>query len=258
MDFDRSAKVSFDDAAVDYDRYRPGYPDKAIDALMDVSAIGTDSRLLEVGCGTGQATAALAARGLEIDAVELGPRLAEVAIRKLARWPGVRVAIGPYEEYEPPKADYDLIYSAQAFHWVDPAVRLGKSARLLKRDGCLALLYNCTPRLDGALAVLSDRLRELTGSPIGTPQMALDMDRWRAELAESGLFESIALYEFPWSRRYSAEEYQGLFRTYSDFRGLDADIRAKAADTIERTIVEAGGTVEREYLCILIHARKAS
>jgi SAM-dependent methyltransferase len=258
MEFDRSAKVSFDDAAVDYDLYRPGYPDKAIDALVDASEIGPDSRLLEVGCGTGQATAALAARGLEIDAVELGANLAAIAVRKLARWPRVRVATGAYEEYEPPEADYDLIYSAQAFHWVDPAVRLGKTARLLKRDGCLALLYNCTPRLDGALALLSDRLRELTGSPIGTPQMAMDMDRWRAELAESGLFENIALFEYPWSRLYNAEEYEGLFRTYSDFRGLGADTRAKAADAIRRTIAEAGGTVEREYLCVLIHARKAS
>jgi SAM-dependent methyltransferase len=256
MDFDRSAKVVFDNAAVDYDRYRPGYPNEAIAALVHVAAIGRDSRLLEVGCGTGQATAHLAARGLEIDAVELGPRLAEIAIGKLARWPRVRVAIGAYEEYEPPKADYDLIYSAQAFHWVDPSVRLKKSARLLKRAGCLGLLYNCTPRLDGALAVLSDRLRELTGSPIGTPQMALDMDRWRAELAESELFENIALFEFPWSRRYNAEEYQGLFRTYSDFRELGAEIRAKAADAIERTIIEAGGTVERQYICTLISARK--
>lgn len=256
MEFDRSPKVVFDDAAVDYDRYRPGYPDEAIDALIASSAIGMESRLLEVGCGTGQATAPLAARGFEIDAVELGPNLAEVAVGNLARWPRVRVGIGAYEEYEPPEADYDLIYSAQAFHWVDPEVRLKKSARLLKRDGCLALLYNCTPRLGGALAELSDRLERLTGNPIGTPQMARDMDRWRAELAESGLFDSIALYEYPWSRCYGAEEYQGLFRTYSDFRVLSADIRAKAAETIARTIIEAGGTVEREYVCTLIHARK--
>jgi SAM-dependent methyltransferase len=256
MEFDRSARVVFNDAASDYDRYRPGYPDEAIDAMLDLSAVGPRSRLLEVGCGTGQATMPLAARGLEIDAVELGPTLAALAIKKLARWPRVRVSIGSYEDYVPSVGEYDLIYSAQAFHWVDPGVRLRKSARLLKKNGCLALLYNYTPRLDGALAVLSDRLQKLTGVPVGTPQISLDMERWQIELSGSGLFGSSARYEYPWSCTSNAPAYQGLFRTYSDFRGLGADLQAKVAETIERTVDEAGGTLTREYVCTLIHARK--
>ena len=256
MEFDRSARVVFNDAAVDYDRYRPCYPDEAIAAMLNLSDVGLNSRLLEVGCGTGQATASVASRGLEIDAVELGPNLAAVAIKKLAPWPRVHITIGSYEDYEPLITDYDLIYSAQAFHWVDPCVRLRKSARLLRQKGCLALLYNSTPRLDGALAVLSERLQKLTGSPVGTPQMARDMDRWQTELSESGLFGNITVYMHPWSITYSAEAYQGLFRTYSDFRELSAELRAKAAETIERTVDEAGGTVTRDYVCALIHARK--
>lgn len=258
MEFDRSAKVVFNDAAIDYDKYRPSYPDEAITAMVDLSEVGPKSRLLEVGCGTGQATEPLAARGFEIDAVELGPNLAAVAINKLARWPRVHITVNAYEDYEPQVGAYNLIYSAQAFHWVDPSVRLQKSARLLRQNGYLALLYNCTPQLDGTLAVLSDRLQRLTGIPVGTPQMHQDMDRWQTELSESGLFSDIVLYEYPWSSSYSAEAYQGLFRTYSDFRGLSADLRAETAKTIERTIYEAGGTVTREYVCTLIHARKVS
>jgi hypothetical protein len=82
------------------------------------------------------------------------------------------------------------------------------------------------------------------------------MDRWQTELSESGLFGNIAFYEYPWSSTYSVEAYQGLFRTYSDFRGLNADLRAEAAKTIKRTIDEAGGTVTRKYVCALIHTRK--
>jgi SAM-dependent methyltransferase len=258
MELDRSARVAFNDVANDYDRYRPGYHDEAITAMVTLSDVGPKSRLLEVGCGTGQATRPLAARGFEIDAVELGPELAALAAMNLAHWPRVRVTVGAYEDYEPPTGGYDLIYSAQAFHWVDPSVRLQKTARLLRRRGCLALLYNCTPRVDGTLAVLSERLQKLDGNPIGTPQMSRDMDRWRNELSESGLFSAIALHEHPWSLTYSAEDYQGLYRTYSDCHGLSADLRARAAETIKRTIDEAGGTLKREYVCILIHARKAS
>ncbi len=256
MEVDRSPKVAFNDLANDYDCYRPSYPDEAITAMVDLSEIGPNSRLLEVGCGTGQATGLLAARGFEIDAVELGPNLAALAVKKLARWPRVRVTVGAYENYEPLANGYDLVYSAQAFHWVDPSVRLQKSARLLRPWGCLALLYNCTPRLDGALAVLSERLQKLTGMPVGTPQMRRDMDRWQTELSESGLFGNIALCEFTWSSTYTAEAYQGLYRTYSDYRELSADLRAKTAETIRRTIEEAGGTLTREYVCTLIHTRK--
>jgi SAM-dependent methyltransferase len=257
VELDRSAKVVFDRAAVDYDRYRPGYPEAAVGSMVDLSALAPRSRLLEVGCGTGQATLPLAARGFHIDAIELGTNLAAIATDKCARWPRVHVTVGAFESFELPAGSYDLVYSAQAFHWIDPKVRLEKSARFLKEGGSLALLYNCTPRLDGTLAVLSDRLQTLTGAPVGTPQTPLDMHRWQMELTESRLFQEVRLLEYPWSCIYNAEEYKGLFRTYSDFRGLSGDLQGEVAETIERTLEESGGTVTRQYVCTLLHARKA-
>jgi SAM-dependent methyltransferase len=256
MAFDRSQKNAFNDAASDYDSYRPHYPDEAIAKLVDLSELRPNSRLLEVGCGTGQATLPLAKLGYQIDAVELGHNLAAVAIKKLVQWPRVHITVGSYEEYASPEAVYDLVYSAQAFHWVDPNVRLLKTARLLRPRGCLALLYNCTPQLDGSLAILSDRLQNLTGIPVGTPQMDIDMERWRNELTESKLYSSVTLSQFPWNSTYSSEAYQGLYRTYSDFRRLSTDLRAKTAEVIARTIDEAGGTITRNYVCTLIHARR--
>jgi hypothetical protein len=49
MEFGRSPKAAFDDAALDFDRYRPGYPCEAIAALIDLSGLGAGSRLLEAG-----------------------------------------------------------------------------------------------------------------------------------------------------------------------------------------------------------------
>jgi 16S rRNA A1518/A1519 N6-dimethyltransferase RsmA/KsgA/DIM1 with predicted DNA glycosylase/AP lyase activity len=50
--------------------------------------------VLEIGCGTGQATVPLAERGSRIVAVELGPAMAAVARRNLARFPAVQVGRG--------------------------------------------------------------------------------------------------------------------------------------------------------------------
>lgn len=101
-----------------------------------------------------------------------------------------------------------------------------------------------------------DRSDKITGNPIGAPQMSRDAELWRTELSESGLFGDIRLSAYPWSRDYGVEEYRGLYRTYSDFKGLGAKLREKTAETIQRAIEEAGGTVRRDYVCTLIHARK--
>ncbi|MGW5068775.1 class I SAM-dependent methyltransferase [Streptomyces cyaneofuscatus] len=60
----------FDEDAELYDRARPGYPPALYDDLAELAGARPGSRVLEVGCGTGQATVPLAARGCPIIAVE--------------------------------------------------------------------------------------------------------------------------------------------------------------------------------------------
>ncbi|MCW2974924.1 MAG: methyltransferase, partial [Actinomycetia bacterium] len=67
-------RAPFDRVAELYDRARPTYPS---DLIVDVAALGP--RVLEIGPGTGQATRALAERGAQVTAVELGKSLAELA-----------------------------------------------------------------------------------------------------------------------------------------------------------------------------------
>jgi protein-L-isoaspartate O-methyltransferase len=89
MDGTGRRREAFDEVADLYDRARPGYPPALVADLAQLAALGPDSRVLEIGCGTGQLTAALAALGSTLVAVELGPRLAEVARRNLAGFPAV-------------------------------------------------------------------------------------------------------------------------------------------------------------------------
>ena len=59
-----------------YDRTRPTYPDALFADLTEITGLGQGSRVLEVGCGTGQATRSLAPLGCEVTAVEPGDGLA--------------------------------------------------------------------------------------------------------------------------------------------------------------------------------------
>ena len=60
----------FDDAAEFYDEVRPGYPDLLYHDIIGTSHISEGCLILEIGCGTGQATLPLARQGFHIVCVE--------------------------------------------------------------------------------------------------------------------------------------------------------------------------------------------
>ena len=62
-----SLRTIFDQAALDYDDVRPGYPGELIEDVISISAIPKDGRILEIGCGAGQATIPFAKRGYLIN-----------------------------------------------------------------------------------------------------------------------------------------------------------------------------------------------
>jgi SAM-dependent methyltransferase len=72
-------RAIFDEAALLYDEVRPGYPEELFDDIVALSGIPSGGRILEIGCGTGQATVPFARRGYRILCVELGKNLAAVA-----------------------------------------------------------------------------------------------------------------------------------------------------------------------------------
>ena len=77
-------RATFDQDADAYDRSRPVAPDDVFDEVMRRASWSAGSTVVEIGPGTGQATRHLAARGLDVVAVELGPHLAERARANLA------------------------------------------------------------------------------------------------------------------------------------------------------------------------------
>ena len=76
-----------------YDEVRPGYPEELFDDVVSLSGIPAGGRILEIGCGTGQATVPFARRGYRILCVELGENLAAVARRNLEAIPAARKCI---------------------------------------------------------------------------------------------------------------------------------------------------------------------
>ena len=130
----------FDEMATEYDRHRPAYPDELLDRACQVAGIGRDDQVLEVGCGTGQLTRGLLARGLHVTAVEPGKSLIALARRNLEGAGAVEFVNARFEDALLPPERFQAVFSASAFHWVDPAVGWRKAADVLMPGGTLALV----------------------------------------------------------------------------------------------------------------------
>src|SRR4051812_16898944 len=98
MDSRDRLRSTFDQVALLYDQARPGYPEPLFDDVVTLSGIAPHGQILEIGCGTGQATLPFARRGYPIVCVELGASLASVARQRLAGYPDVTVHHSAFEE----------------------------------------------------------------------------------------------------------------------------------------------------------------
>jgi ubiquinone/menaquinone biosynthesis C-methylase UbiE len=133
----------FDEIAAEYDRRRPAYPGELVDQACQVAGIGRGDQVLEVGCGTGQLTRSLLARGLHVTALEPGPSLIALARQNLEGAGPVEFVNARFEEAALTHAHFRAVFSASAFHWIDPEAGWQKAADVLAPGGTLALVQYC-------------------------------------------------------------------------------------------------------------------
>jgi SAM-dependent methyltransferase len=130
----------FNDVAEEYDRHRPAYPDALIDRACEVGGLDPGATVLEIGCGTGQLTRSLLARGLRVTTIEPGERLIARARAQLDGAGEVEFVNRRLEKASLRHANYSAAFSGSAIHWVDPDVSWRMVADGLADGGTLALV----------------------------------------------------------------------------------------------------------------------
>ena len=256
-------KESFDRVADDYAAFRTTPPREVFDALVAASGVRTGSRVLEIGCGTGQLSVPLADLGVELIAVELGPRLAGLARRNLEQFPQARVLVSSFEEWQLPDRKFDAVICASAFHWLDPEVRYARSAAALHPGGALALLqlHHVRGGTDGFFADTQPYYRRwgLSDDPLFELPDPHELPGSYPELDERLEFRHVERYRFEIPMRHTTASYVGWLRTDSLVNSLDANSRAEFLAEIERLIaLRYHGAVERNLLYELIVAKRVS
>lgn len=256
-------RESFDLVADDYNEYRTPYPQEVVAALIALSHLHQGSRVLEIGCGTGQLSVPLAQHGIDLLALELGPHLAAHARRNLKRFPQAHVEVSAFEAWPLPPQPFEAVVSASAFHWLDPAVRFAKSAQALQAGGCLTILHmhHVSGGTPGFFAEtqplylkwgLSDDLSFQPPAPDHLPTLY-------SELEQLPEFRSIQPHRFEIPMRHSTASYIGWLHTDSLVNSLTEQERAGFLQDIEH-LIEANyhGQVVRNFVYELIVAHRTT
>jgi SAM-dependent methyltransferase len=253
------ASISFDETADLYDEVRPGYADSIIESIVSGSAVPPHGRLLEISAGTGQITVPLAARGYRIRALEPGAALAQRCRVNCQPWCGVEVIEQRFEDFTGPEASFDLLVSAQAFHWIEPVSGFARGAAFLKPGGAIALVWHFDVSGDtafyAATAPVYDRYFPSETGRIcpSLPSQAMNCER---ALAASPAFASATEIRHRWSQIYPQAQYLKLLQTHSPVLGLTPAARANFLSEIGALIRRQGGAVQREYETYLLVARR--
>jgi SAM-dependent methyltransferase len=254
-------RTTFEEVPELYDRARPSYPPELFDDLAALAPLSDHRRIVEIGCGTGQATLELAQRGYQLTCVELGEHLAAAARRKVSTFAGVAVVNADFETWQPSESNFDAVVAFTAFHWIDPALRYPKSASLLRPGGMLGIVATQHVLPAGGDRFFADvqadyiaATDETDESPPPLPENVPDLGD---EIGVSGLFGNVAVCRYLWDVSYTAGEYLALLDTYSGHRTLDASVRERLYERIRRRIDELpAGTVRKSYLATLNLARR--
>jgi len=271
----------FDRVAAEYDRHRPAYPDELIDRACAFAGLRPGDRVLEVGCGSGQLTRSLLTRGLRVMAVEPGDRLTVLARQNLGGIGDVEIVNARLEDAPLPRERFPAVFSASAFHWIDPDVGWRRAADVLVPGGTLALvqyfglherrsaedqraLLGVMTQIAPDLAANWPSYRDLETTLAGARERRANVSEvwsWLGgyELARdyaAHLFDEARIDAAPMPLEHTADELNALLGTMSFWSRLSPQQRAAVAGE-NRTLQERlERPIRSSALACLVTARR--
>lgn len=132
----------FSSRVEDYVRFRPGYPSEIVDLLRDEYSLKEDSKIADMGSGTGLLSQVFLDAGLAVTGVEPNREMREAGDALLASYARFRSIDGMAEATTLADSSIDLITAAQAFHWFEVEATRREWSRVLRPKGAVALIWN--------------------------------------------------------------------------------------------------------------------
>ncbi len=133
---------AFTDKATDYAASRPDYPSALCNTLRTQCQLSPQSRIADIGAGTGILTESLLQQRYHVTAIEPNDDMRHTCDQRLGHYTGYQSIAGSAESMVIPDHMLDLITAAQAFHWFDIERARAEFLRVLTPAGQVALIWN--------------------------------------------------------------------------------------------------------------------
>jgi len=178
----------FSSRVEDYIRYRPSYPEAIVLWLERECGLTAESRIADIGSGTGILARLFLDFGCHVFGVEPNAGMRAAAERQFAGEARFHSVDARAEATTLPGASVDFVTAGQSFHWFDAAATRAEFGRILEPRGWVALIWNERQVTPGFLAEYEDLLqrlstdygrvdhRQIGGEAIGR---FFDHERWR-------------------------------------------------------------------------------
>lgn len=233
--------IDFGRTAVDYERYRPGFPESFFDRLVQLQWIAAGRRALDLGTGTGSLALGFAARGLDVTGIDIAPELLEVARQTAADHDlSAHFAVGRAEATGQNNATFDLVSAGQCWWWFDSDRAIQEAKRILAPGGRLLMCSFSYLALPGTVA---DRTEDLIleHNP-GWPKAG-----WRGvhpeqvQALDLGGFKDVETFSYVVDVPFTHEGWRGRIRTCN---GVGSALNP---EQVERFDTELAGLLTGEF-----------
>ena len=256
MNFDQSIHEGhrFDDRVEDYQRYRPQYPREILDILETEAGLRSNSRIVDVGAGTGLFTKLFLEHGNPVIAVEPNAQMRDVCGRLNAHYPSLQVINGIAEATGIASHSVDIVTVAQAFHWFDSTAARTEFSRVLVPQGWVVIASNERLRFGDPFHEGFERLTERHNVDYGSVS-----ERYPDRHALERFFapQPMHYHTMPNSQVLNQDALLGRILSSSYMPNAQhhgyAEMRADFDDLFRAN--ESEGVVQLDYLCILAFGR---
>jgi len=250
---------TFDRVSDTYDLYRPSYPDVLINKIIEKSAIDSSSKLLEIGAGSGKATELFVNRDLNIHCIEQGENLAQKGRDKFKEINQVSYECVAFQDWEVHEKTYDLAFSAQAFHWIPKPQGYKTLVKALKQNGQMMIFWNkCVNSGDEVSVDLSKLLKEYKIlNMLAKKDMKTFKNRTYDGIVTTDLFKEIEIFDYPWEREYSFNDFINFLSTTNGYISLESQKKYIFNERLRELFFEYNDKVIFNFNAVLFSARKS-
>jgi ubiquinone/menaquinone biosynthesis C-methylase UbiE len=241
-------RLSFDTIPEQFEKWRPHYIPELFSLLIKMANVGKNTKVLEIGPGTGQATDPILETGCDYTAIELGSNLSEFLRNKYKNAENYSLINDDFITHDFGDEKYDMIYSAAAIQWLPEDTAFSKTFRLLKSGGMLAMMFlhmdlrSPQPQMYADMQKVYDKYFKTEKNSSNTPFVydnALDYG-----------YTDLETHIFRGTRAFTAEEYVQYIGTHSDHIALEEPYRTPFFEGIKEAITRHGNklVINDEYI----------